>query len=148
MRAGTGRTHPLLTAQRKMRLCTALPCELPLPPARPLVLDLGQAPGAALAQGWTVALSRRLVVRGPAPCPPPAPGPTHTMTGLMIRLSAQRRASTQECRETKVFPPLDAVCNAPTPLDIVLSASFQFRFCTSYEITVVLFKLPAHLIIG
>lgn len=106
MRAGTGRTDPLPTARMKMLRCTVTLCEPSLPPALPLALGLARAQGAALAQCWTVPLSRRLV-RGPAPCPPPAPGPSHTMIGLMIRLSAQWSASTQECRETKVFPLLD-----------------------------------------
>lgn len=108
-RAGTGRTDPLPAARMKMPPCTVPLCEpplpeLPLPPALPLAL--GPAPAAALARLWTVSLSRRLV-RGPAPCPPPAPGPSHTMTGPIILLSAQRSASTQECRETKVFTLLD-----------------------------------------
>lgn len=100
MRAGMGRKDPHPATHMKMPLCTVPPCELSLLPALPLAL--GPAPGAALALLWTVPLSRRLV-RGPTPCPPPAPGPLHTMTGLMILPSAQQSASTQECRETKVF---------------------------------------------
>lgn len=103
MRAGMGRMDPLLAALMKMPPCPVQLCEPPsLPPALPLALGLAPAPDAALAQVWTVSLSRRLV-RGPAPCPPPAPGPSHTMTGPIILLSAQQSASTQECRETKVF---------------------------------------------
>lgn len=104
MRAGMDRTDPLLAAHIKMPLCTVPLCEPSLPPVPPLALALAPA----LPPVWTVPLSRRLV-RGPAPCPPPAPGPSHTMTGPIILLSAQQSASTQECRETKVFTLLDTV---------------------------------------
>ena len=101
MRAGTARTDPLPAALTRTPPFTVPLCEPSLPPAPPLAPGLARA--LAPAPAWTVPLSRRLV-RGPAPCPPPAPGPSHTMTGPIILLSAQRSASTQECRGTKVFP--------------------------------------------
>lgn len=112
-RAGMGRTDPLLDTHMKMQPFTVPLCEPSLLPALPLALGLAPAPAAALARVWPVSLSRRLV-RGPAPCPPPAPGPLHTMTGPIILLSAQRSASTQECRETKVF----TLCKLSLDLDM------------------------------
>jgi len=106
MRAGMGRTDPLLAALRQMPACAVPLCVPPQPPALPLALGL--APAVDPSPAWTVPLYRRLV-RGPAPCPPPAPGPSHTMTGPIILLCAQRSASTQECRETKVFTRLETV---------------------------------------
>lgn len=108
MRAGMGRMDPLLFARMKMPACTVPLSEPSLPPALPLAPGRAPALAVSLARVWTVSLSKGLV-QGPAPCPPPAPGPSHTMTGLIVLLSAQWSASTQECRETKVSTLLDTV---------------------------------------
>lgn len=113
-RAGMGRMDPLLAAPMKMPPSIVPLFKLFLHPAPHLALR----PGQALPRVWTLFHYRRLV-RGPAPYPHPAPGPSQTMTGPIIPLSAQQSASTQECRETKVFTLIHAVTSVMEHTNIV-----------------------------
>lgn len=108
-RARTAKTNPPPAALLRSPPCTARPSRRPLPPAPPLAP--APAPARHAVRVRTMPLSRKLV-RSPTPCPPPAPGPSLTMTGLMILQRAQWSASTQECRETKVFTLLNTGLHA------------------------------------